>query len=187
MLPTAVVRGRKNPLYLLFATRLRRARTAQRLSASALSQAAGMSRGSVAFLEAGERLPRLSSVERLARVLNVSPGWLAFGLDNAAEPLQNENAHCAGLSRRVLDTQAALGLGNKDLGRRAELSPPEIRALQSGTMPTIDRAERLAAALAVSPAWLAFGLGPIKLHSRKRTSAAVKSPLPTGAHQEHVE
>jgi len=176
VLPTDVVRGRKNPLHLLFPARLRHARKAQQLSASALSTAAGLSRGSVAFLEAGTRIPRVNSVEHLAYALSVAPDWLAFGLGSRHLQSRAADGLCRDLGGRVLQVKTALGLGNKDLGRRAELSPAEIRAVLTGTMPTIDRVERLASGLSVSPAWLAFGLGPMELPTRRGSVPGQKAP-----------
>ncbi|MFO0656147.1 MAG: hypothetical protein U0787_13840 [Polyangia bacterium] len=43
-------------------------------------------------------------------------------------------------------------------------------------MPSIATVEALAVALGVSPAWLAYGLGPMELPSRRRKAA---TPEPT--------
>lgn len=45
-------------------------------------------------------------------------------------------------------------------------------------MPSIATAEALAIALGVSPAWLAYGLGPMELPERRRTAARPCGPAP---------
>lgn len=162
VIPTRVVRGRKNPTHWKFPQRLRKARKAAGLSGSALSLMAGVGRNSIPAMEAGTRLPRLPMVERLARALKRSPAWLAFGIEAASEVAADGPLLCLELAARMREVREALGLANKDLSRRAEVTAAEVRAFQSGTMPGIDKAEALAGALGVSPAWLAFGIGPME-------------------------
>jgi transcriptional regulator with XRE-family HTH domain len=178
MLPTTVVRGRKNPLHLKFPARLRRIRKQRKLSASALSLLACMSRGSVGFLEVGTRLPRVNTVERLANALKVSPAWLAFGTEASFEPADGGELLCVGLAARVMDARVARGLGNKDMARRAEISAAEARAVQSGTMPTLDTIEQLAKALSVSSAWLAFGIGAMETTQRTKGQERLSASQP---------
>lgn len=178
VLPTAVVRGRKNPVHLKFPQRLRKARKAARLSGSALSLTAGVGRNSIPALEDGSRVPRLPMVERLARALKVSPAWLAFGAESeAAEVAAEGPLLCSGLAKRIREVREALGLANKDLARRADVLAAEVRAFQAGTMPGIDTAEALATALDVRPAWLAYGIGPVAPTTRRRVRAQ-DTPIP---------
>jgi transcriptional regulator with XRE-family HTH domain len=59
--------------------RLAIAREAHGMTATELSRRAGVSRVAIASLEEGRALPRLETVESLARSLEVPPSWIAFG------------------------------------------------------------------------------------------------------------
>lgn len=63
--------------------------------------------------------------------------------------------------------------------RRAGSSAATVRALESGTQLTIVTVEQLAAALGVSPVWLAFGTGPRELQRRgaRLTVATINSAV----------
>lgn len=175
MVPTTiVVRGRKRPAREALPGRLRKARRAAGLSALALSTKAGLGRGSVAMIEDGHRLPRVGTVAQLARALGTSAGWLAFGdrreLAGAPDP--------GGLSARVVEARAAIGLTLHELGQRAGTYYGQARALERGTEPTLEMVERFAAALGVTESWLAFGLGskePPKRGTRPSATAAAAS------------
>jgi transcriptional regulator with XRE-family HTH domain len=159
-----MTRGKANPLHTKLPARLRRCRKSRKLSGSALSTAAGVGRHAVLQIEAGTRVPRLPMLERLADALQVSSGWLAFGIPGDWEAAAE--LRCAGLERRFSEARQALGLSNKDLGRRSETSPAEVRLIERGGMPTLGTIEKLSQALYVSPAWLAYGLGPRELLRR---------------------
>lgn len=60
--------------------RVTEARTALGLSMRALGLGAGMTGPAIEKIEKGKSVPRIDSVEALAKVLGVSPGWLAFGI-----------------------------------------------------------------------------------------------------------
>lgn len=165
--------------------RLRSARRAVNKSARALSIAAGLSQNSVAQFEAGARRPRLPTLEALADALHVSPAWLAFGTEFTWQPAVTSHSESLPQRlRRVLDER---DLSLRHVDRTAQVATGATRSILLGSTPAIDTVESIAKALAVSPAWLAFGLGPFEPHSRKRPSTAAKSPAPTGEHQEHVE
>lgn len=170
VLPTHVVRGRKNPLHLKLPERLRRARTKAALSASALSLEAGISQGGVAKLEAGTWVPRLPTVERLATALRISPAWLAFGLEPDWTP--GRYLGCSGLAQRVRQARAIRGFSIREVERRAETAEGSVRAIEGGTMPGLDTLEQIAKALAVSPAWLAYGEGPMEAPTRRPATRA---------------
>lgn len=167
MLTGHVVRGRKNPLHWKFPERLRKARKSRDLTAATLSLAAGIGRGSVALMESGERLPRTSTIERLAAVLGVSPGWLAFGLDDGDVPGPGIGQRWKAIAARTKDTRDTRGLSLSEVGRRADSSAAAVRALEAGSDPTLDTVEALAKALGVSPSWLAFGMGLKEPQQRK--------------------
>jgi ribosome-binding protein aMBF1 (putative translation factor) len=104
----------------------------------------------------------------------VSAGWLAFGIEEAGETA--DGLQCEGLAARAQEARTALGLAVKELARQSMTSPAEIRAVESGTMPLLDTLEKIAVGLGVSPAWLAFGIGP--MHLPKRGSKPLVAPAP---------
>lgn len=168
MLPTHVVRGRKNPLHRKLPERLRRARRDAGLSAAALSLAAGISKSGAAKLEAGTWVPRLTTVELLGLALRISPAWLAFGLEADWEPTDYRG--CMGLALRARETRTLRGFSIREVERRASTAEGSVRAIEAGTMPSLDTLEKMAKALGVSPAWLAFGQGAQALPVRRRVT-----------------
>jgi len=158
LLTTVLTRGRKNPTHWKLAERLKRERKRRQLSAAALSRAAGVGTNTVSQIEAGRRLPRLPMLERIADALKVSAGYLAYGQQGEWEAVAA--LRCQGLPGRLIEARAALGFSLREVDRRAGTTAGTIRAIEAGGQPTLDTLESLAAALAVSPAWLAFGLGP---------------------------
>lgn len=63
-----------------------------------------------------------------------------------------------GFSKRLSETRHTRNLSIRELARQAELSPTPLTNYESGeTFPDIRTLETLAAVLAVSPSWLAFG------------------------------
>ena len=63
-----------------FAANLRKARPRRKLSQEALGAAAGMHRTEVSRLERAERDPRLATIVKLARALDVPPSKLIDGI-----------------------------------------------------------------------------------------------------------
>ena len=64
-----------------FPQRLRQARESAGLSIRALAAAAEVAPGSVVHYEDGKTDPARGIVERLASALNVTPQWLAYGIE----------------------------------------------------------------------------------------------------------
>ncbi len=156
MLPGRVVRGRRNPLHLGFSARLRRARREAGLSLTELGDRAGIGSAKTASaLERGVNAPRLSTVVRLAMVLGVRPGWLAYGTNQEDGPV------CEGepmiLAVRLRTARLAQGLSLRVLGARSGTSGNLVNQIEKGSDPAIDTLERIATALAVPVAWLGFG------------------------------
>ena len=176
VLPSAVVRGRKNPFHFGFAARLRRARKAGGLSRFGVTtKSAAKDRELVASLEQGQRIPRLDTVERVAYALGLSPAFLAYGIEaDASQP--TDGLRCEGVASRLRETRIHLGLSVLALATAAGLSHTAVGNVERGTMPTLATAEALAIALGVSPGWLAYGLGPMELPGRRR---AAVSPAPS--------
>ena len=175
MLPSAVVRGRRNPQHHAFYLRLARARKAADMSGSALSLAVGMTPGSVWSLEAGGRIPRVDTVEKLAKVLRVSPCLLAYGIDAPCDA--GDGSLSAGLPARLAQLRQERGLSPRELGQLAGLSHTFVRDTESrATVPTIANAEALAKALQVNVCWLAYGVGQRDLPPRQRPPAQPADP-----------
>lgn len=179
-----MTRGKKNPLHLGLAARLRQTREARDLSRRALCRAAGVASSAIWSLEDG-RVPGLETLERVAVALGVSPCWLAYGDEGplpflekrprseapAPYPLLETPAFeaadaapaplaCAGAGARLRLAREARGLSRKELGRASETSDTTVRLTEEGqVIPGLGTTEQLARALAVSPGWLAFGEG----------------------------
>ena len=174
MLLGDVVRGRRNPLYLGLPARLKRAR--ENLSFDSVATSAGLFDGSTVFLLERKQghVPRLDTVERVAYALGLSPAFLAYGIEaDASQP--TDGLRCEGVALRLRQTRIHLGLSVLALATAAGLSHTAVGNVERGTMPTLATAEALATALDVSPAWLAYGLGPMELPGRRR---AAESPAP---------
>lgn len=65
----------------VFGENLRATRLQRGLSQEALGNAAGLHRTEVSLLERAAREPRLSTIVKLARALNVRPGRLLDGIE----------------------------------------------------------------------------------------------------------
>lgn len=157
MIDGGVVRGRRNPRHFKLAGRLKKLRQERGYSRSALSQAAGFTSRVVGYIEQQDRVPRISTVVRLARVLAVSPGWLAFGLGDPTAP-QSQDANELAVRLRALRSRCALS--RAALAEAAGVLEGSVQRIEEGRgEANVDTVERLAIALGVSPSWLAFGEG----------------------------
>ena len=84
---------------------------------------------------------------------------LAFGIERTDEPCPELRS--AGLPERLSQARQERGLSRTELGYRSATSDTLVRTTEIGeTMPNLAKVEALARALAVSPCWLAFGIGP---------------------------
>ena len=177
--PRSVVRGRKNPGYLTFASRLKKARKAAGDSRLATMQRAGFAHSTLAGWEEGERIPRIDAVERVAYAMSLSPAFLAFGIQAEAAPMA-KGLRCDGVGQRLADARTARGLSVLAVAKLAGLSHTAVGNVERGTMPTLATAEALAKALDLSPGWLAYGIGPRELPQR-RSRPAPAQPPPTAS------
>lgn len=173
-----MIRGRPNPRHQTIARRLKLARLAREITPSRLALTAGLSNPAVRRIEEEGRVPGVDVVERLARVLRTSPGWLAFDVRPAPLPAAGEEAAalppagpdaavegapllCAGLGERLRGLREERGLPRKALARLVGLADTPIRMTEEGrTLPSVATLEQIAKGLGVSPAWLAYGEGP---------------------------
>lgn len=170
VIPSGVVRGRKNPLHKAFSQRLRQRRKATGQTLAEVAASAGLSGNSVVlYLESGERAPRLDTVERIAFALSLSPAFLAFGIQAEAAPMA-KGLRSDGVGQRLADARTARGLSVLAVAKLAGLSHTAVGNVERGTMPTLATAEALAKALDLSPAWLAFGVGSRELPPRRRAA-----------------
>jgi transcriptional regulator with XRE-family HTH domain len=169
-----MVRGRKNPLYFGFAARLKRERTRAGHSRRQLTAKTAVLDGNmVQALEQGPRIPRIDSVEKIAYALGLSPGFLAYGLNGEGAPV--DSLRGAGVGGRLQAVRLSQQLSMRGLARAAAITEATVRATESGqTIPTIATVEALAKALDISPAWLAYGIGPQVLPSRRRSAPAAQ-------------
>lgn len=162
-----VVRGSPNPLHFRLPLRLRQARRKSDLSSAAVAQSAGISHAVVRYIETDQRIPTAETVARLARALETSPAWVAYGLG----PQSNDGvaASCDGMAERLHSARTERGHTRIELGRIAKLNPGSIAKIEAGGQAGVDTLEQLAKALRISPAWLAFGAGPMELPARRRS------------------
>jgi transcriptional regulator with XRE-family HTH domain len=168
-----VVRGRKNPLFMGLAARLKMARKTAALNRQSVTQRAQLSDVSAVLgMEQGQRIPRLDTIERVAYALGLSPAFLAYGIESdGSQP--TEGLRCEGVASRLRQTRAARGLTMRALARAAGLTDTAVRSTETGaSMPGIATVEAFAIALGVSPGWLAYGLGPMELPGRRRVAAS---------------
>lgn len=174
VIPSGVVRGQKNPLYFGFAVRLRRARKAAGLSLAALARASGSTAPTILALEQDDRCPRVDTAEKLAHALNLAPSLLAFGLDYPDRPAMALS--CSGVGKRLREARDIRGLSMRQLEQLADAAGNLVRNTESArSTPTLATIERLAKALNVSPAWLAYGQGPMQSQVRRRVQEEGRS------------
>ena len=169
MLSKAVPTGIPHPKHSGFVRRMRKTRLSAGMHAAGLAAAAGLGKPVVGRLERGEGIPLISTAEKLADALKVSPGWLVYGLASDWEPATE--LRCKGLAARLRQVRDELGLSLADVGKHAGSSGAAVLAVERKTLPTIASLENLATALGVSPAWLAFGELPRELPRRSARRA----------------
>lgn len=171
-----VVRGKRNPLHATLAQRLKSSRQEAQLSGRALCAAAGLSRGMCGHIESGT-IPSIDTAERLARALQLSPCFLAYGVEGPALATlaEGEPLRSAGMGGRLATLRQHQGLSLKALGAAAGLADVTVSAVESGAnFPSVDTAERLAVALGCSPCWLAYGEGPDPIADPQGAAAAAQ-------------
>lgn len=137
------------------------------MTGASLSVAVGMHRAAASGLEAGGRVPRVDTLEKLAKVLGVSPCYLAYGADVPC--LAQTGTLFADLPQRLSAMRQERGLSRLELGRLSGTSHTFVRMTETGTtVPNIAKVEQLAKALNVSVCWLAFGIGQAELPAGRR-------------------
>lgn len=170
-------RGVKNMLWQGMRNRFRRLRRAAGLSFLEISRRAELAEGVPNRLEEQATVPAIDVCERLAAALGVAPGWLAYGPEGN-EPFQQRRSRqplppddppstesCRvfrqryqGVASRVRGAREATGRSMRALAVAAGISVQTWSNAEAGaSAPKIDSLERMAIALDVAPAWLAYG------------------------------
>jgi transcriptional regulator with XRE-family HTH domain len=119
-------------------------------------------------IEQEGRVPGVDIVERLAEVLRISPGWLAYAPLQEVTPettsaSRQEGAPllCAEMGARLRALRQERGLSLRALAEVAGLTAGGIGSIETGrTLPSVATAEALARGLGVSPGWLVYREGP---------------------------
>lgn len=148
-----------------FGERMRAARAAAGLSQVALSQATGLDRAAISFLERAERCPDLSTLVRVGRALGVAPSELLKGVGEGTirfdrpsyEGVSAEPAARLGANLRAARIQARLS--QETLGYEAEVDRAAISVYERGGRgPNLRTVLKLARALGVRPTALLDGV-----------------------------
>ena len=171
-----MVRGRKNPRHYGLPSRLSKARKNAELTRKALVQSAGTGQTAVRDIETGQRVPTVGTVSRLAAALDCSAAYLAYGLGDIST--DDPPATCDGMGARLQAVRVERDFTKAALARLVELSPSSFAKIENGGQTGVDVLEALAQALGVSPGWLAFGVGPQVLPSRRRSRQVAQPAEP---------
>lgn len=103
---------------------------------------------------------RLDQVEVMARVVRVSPGWLAFGapsIGDAPAESPDEPLLVLSLQTRLRAARKQRHLSRAALAERSEAKIDDIGKMEVGRIPGSWLLTRIAKVLQVPPEWLAFG------------------------------
>ncbi len=169
-----MVRGSPNPHHFGLPRRLRKTRKQKKITPSALGPKAGLDAHVAANIETGQRIPTVATVARLASALGVAAGWLAYGLGE--QVAHGAASTTDGMGSRLAAIRTERGETKAALARAVGLSPSTVADIENGAQTGVDVLEALAKVLAVSPAWLAFGEGPMLLPPRRKAAAATQEP-----------
>ncbi len=177
MLRHGVVRGSPNPKYFGLGSRLGKALRQSGLTRRALARRAGVSNAIVGYLETSQRLPKVATVARLAAALHVTAAWLAYGLGEQSN--DDPPATCCGMGARLQKARADRGLTKAAVARLVKLSASSFAKIEAGGQTGVDVLEALAEQLGVSPAWLAYDIGPQTLPPSRRGRPSAQSLYPS--------
>jgi transcriptional regulator with XRE-family HTH domain len=127
---------------------------------------AKLDKGMVSHLELGVRSPRLTTILRVANVLEVAPQSLLEGI-GAGQSVAEQPPRRGDLKRpaarfgaNLLWLRTCEGISQEALGEEADLHPVGVGALERGERdPLLKTILRLAWALEVPPAILLHGMG----------------------------
>ena len=140
---------------------------------------AGLVHQTIGKVEDGQRIPRLSTIERIGDALGISPAWLAYGDEGTIlfrhrrprspvpfdppEPDPGDRPRrelWRSVGKRLRGARMSMGFALRDIAEAAGISPQGVLLIERGESdPMISTIEHLAVALNVAPSWLAFGEG----------------------------
>ena len=167
-----MVRGRKNPLHFGLGKRLRAVRRQRDIGGKPLSVAAGLAVTTVLRIESEATVPSVDVVGKLAAVLQVSPGYLAYGVGSSVRPIASESPTT--LAERLRQVRELRGLSLNALAKVSGVARTTIGYIESGeTSPSLATVELLAQALGVPVPWLAYGEGDAAAAEKQRESGLV--------------
>lgn len=144
---------------------MRAARTEFGLSQVALSEATGLDRAAISFLERAERSPDLSTLVRVAGALRTTPSAMLEGIGAGAREFERpsyrglgrEPEARLGANLRAARTQA--GLSQETLGFEAEVDRAAISVYERGGRgPNLRTILKLCRALGLRPSALLAGV-----------------------------
>jgi transcriptional regulator with XRE-family HTH domain len=148
-----------------FGERMRAARTAAGLSQVALSEATGLDRAAISFLERSERSPDLSTLARVASALATTPSQLLEGIGAGSASFEQpsyrgvRSAPEARLGANLRAARHAAGLSQETLGFEAEVDRAAISVYERGGRgPNLRTVLKLARALRMRPSALLQGV-----------------------------
>jgi len=126
---------------LTLGDKLRLQREERRLTLNEVALQAGISASHLSDIERGQADPSIETLRNLAKVLDL-PIPLILNPTNT-------------LGEKVRLTRETLGLSQKELAERADISPAMVAQVESGVVqPSLKTVEKLAKALGVSPCYL---------------------------------
>ncbi|HEX5308600.1 MAG TPA: helix-turn-helix transcriptional regulator [Solirubrobacteraceae bacterium] len=148
-----------------FGERMRAARTAAGLSQVALSEATGLDRAAISFLERAERSPDLSTLVRVAESLGLTPSQLLDGIGSGSglfEPPSYRGVASSPEARLGVNLRAArhaAELSQETLGFEAEVDRAAISVYERGGRgPNLRTILKLSRALGLRSAALLQGV-----------------------------
>lgn len=170
-----MVRGRKNPLHFGLGKRLRALRRQRDIGGKPLSIAAGLAGTTALRIESEATVPSVDVVGKLAAVLQVSPGYLAYGVGSPVRPIASESPTT--LAERLRQVRELRGLSLNALAKVSGVARTTIGYIESGeTSPSLATVELLAQALGVPVPWLAYGEGDAAAAEKPHESGLVSIP-----------
>lgn len=148
-----------------FGERMRTARTEAGLSQVSLSEATGLDRAAISFLERAERCPDLSTLVRVARALRTTPSRLLDGIGSGTQTFERPSYRDvarlpeARLGVNLRAARHGAGLSQETLGFEAEVDRAAISVYERGGRgPNLRTVLKLSRALGMRPSALLEGV-----------------------------
>ena len=149
----------------LFGESMRAERTESGLSQVALSEATGLDRAAISFLERAERSPDLSTLVRVARALETTPSAMLEGIGTEVHGFARPSYRGVGrepearLGANLRAARHQAGLSQEALGFEAEVDRAAISVYERGGRgPNLRTVLKLCRALGLRPSQLLAGV-----------------------------